>query len=52
MRRVKMVKYKVMEEDQTLGGKRTMKYTNVVLYSCMPEMCIILLNNVTPVNLS
>lgn len=44
------VKYMVMEEDQSLGGEHSMEYTDIVLQSCTPEIYIVLLTNVTPIN--
>ena len=41
MKRVKGVKYMVMEGDQTLGTKHTTEYADVVLYSCTPEIYVI-----------
>lgn len=35
----------------TLGGERTMQYTDDVLCNCTLETYIILLTNVTPINL-
>lgn len=35
-----------MKENWTLGGDRTVQYTDDILYSCSPENYIILLTNV------
>ena len=40
----------VMEGDLTWGGERMKQYTDDVLENCMPETCILLLTNVTPIN--
>lgn len=40
--RRKGIKYLVVEEEQALGGKHTMEYTDVILYSCKPVICIML----------
>lgn len=40
----------VMKGDQTLGGKHTIEYTDIVLYCCTPEIYVMLLTNVTPIN--
>ena len=41
----------VMEQDLTLGGRHTMKYTDAVAQKCTLETYVILLINVTPINL-
>ena len=48
---VKGVKYVMMEGDQSLSGEHTMQYTDVLLQNCIPETDVILLTNVTPINL-
>ena len=40
----------VAEGNQTLGGIHTIEYIDVKLY-CTPENYIIVLTNVTPINL-
>ena len=49
-KRVKKVKYTVMEGDMTVGGEHTMQYTDDALQSCILATYMSL-NNVTPVNL-
>ena len=39
-----------MEGDLTWGGEHTIQYTDDVLQNCTPEIYIILLTNVTPIN--
>ena len=39
-----------MEGDLTRGGKHTIQYTNDVLQNCTPELNIIFLTNVTPMD--
>ena len=41
----------VTEGDLTLGGEHTMQYTDDVLQNCKLEIYIILLTNVTSINL-
>ena len=41
----------VMERDLTLGGKHTMQYTHDVSQNCTLETYILLLINVTLINL-
>ena len=41
----------VTEDDLTLGGGYTMQYTAHVLWKCTLETYIILLTNVTSINL-
>ena len=41
----------VMEGDLILGGKYSMQYTDDVLQNCTLETYIILLANVTPINI-
>ena len=41
----------VTENDLALGGGHTMQYTDHVTQKCTLETYIILLNNVTPINL-
>ena len=48
---VKGAKYMVMEDDLTLGGGHTMQYTDHVSQKCALELYIILLTNITPINL-
>ena len=43
--------YMVTEEDLTLGGKRTMQYTDDILQTCTFDIYVILLTNVTSINL-
>ena len=40
----------VMEGDLIWSGKDTIQYTDDVLQNCTPEIYIILLTNVTPIN--
>ena len=40
-----------MEGDLTWGSEHTMQCTDDVLWNCAPETCIILLTNVTTINL-
>ena len=47
----KGAKYTVMEEDLTLGGEHPLHYTDDVLQDCTLETYIILLTNVTLINL-
>ena len=42
--------YLAMERNYTLGGEHTMQYTDDVLWNCVPEACIPILTNVTPIN--
>ena len=51
IKRAAGVKYMVTEGDDTLDGGQTMEYINIVLYSCTPEMHIVLLTKVTTVHL-
>ena len=51
MKRVKRGQMYVMEGEQTLGNEHTMQYTDDVLENCTLETCIMLLTNVTPMNL-
>ena len=37
------------EGDLTWGDEHTIQYTDDILYSCIPETCIISLANVTPI---
>ena len=46
-----MFKYMVIEGNLTLGGEHTMQYRDDILQNCTPETYIILLTNVTPINL-
>ena len=41
----------MVTEDLTLGGEHRMQYIDDVLYICTLETCIILLPDVTPINL-
>lgn len=41
----------ILMEDLTLGNERTMQYTDDILQNCTVETYIILLTNVTPINL-
>ena len=41
----------VMERDLTWGGEHTIQCTDKVLQMCIPETYIILLTNVTPINM-
>ena len=41
----------VTEEDLTLGGRQTMQHTDNVSQNCTLKTDIILLTNVTPINL-
>ena len=41
----------VMEDDLTLSGGHTVQYTDLVLQKCAVETYMILLTNVTPINL-
>ena len=41
----------VTEGDLTLGGQPTVQYTHAVSQNCTFETYIILLTNVTPINL-
>ena len=50
MKWVKGTKYMVADGNWTLGGKHTTEYTDVKL-QCTPENYIIVLTNVTPINL-
>lgn len=50
MKRVKGIKYMVMEGDYTLDGKYTVEYTATVLYSCTSEMCMLLTSYPNKVN--
>ena len=50
-KRVKEVKYTVTEGDLTLGGEHTMQYTDDGSSNYILEPYIILLTNITPVNL-
>ena len=40
----------VMDGDLTWGGEHTMQYTGDVFQNHTPEMRVILLTNVTPIN--
>lgn len=40
----------ILMEDLTLGNERTMQYTDDILQNCTVETYIILLTNVTPIN--
>ena len=40
----------VAKGDLTLGGEHTMQYTDDVFQNCTLETCIILLTNVTSIN--
>ena len=51
MVKVKGHKYMVMEEDLTLGGGHTMQYTDHILNKCTLDTYMILLTNVTTINL-
>ena len=42
VKKVKGFKCMVIERDKTLGGKYMMEYTDVVLYSCIPETYVML----------
>ena len=44
-------KWSLMEGDYSLGGGPTMQYTDGVLQNCPLETCIMLLTNVTQINL-
>ena len=46
----KGAKYRVMEEDLTLGGGHTMRYTDLVSQNCTPETHINLSTGVAPMN--
>ena len=50
-KRIKGVKYMVIEDDQTLGGGCTMECTDDALQNCTLEIEIILLTIAIPVNL-
>ena len=50
-KRVKGVVYTVTEGGQTLGGERTMGYTDVTLQSCTPEIYIMLSTNADLMNM-
>ena len=41
----------VTEDDLRLGGGHTMQYTDGVSWKCTPETYMVLLTNVTPINL-
>ena len=41
----------VAERDLTSGGEYTMQYEDDVLQNCALETCMVLLTNVTPINL-
>ena len=41
----------MMERDLTWGGEHKIQYTDDMLQNCKPETYIILLTNVTPINL-
>ena len=41
----------MMEDDLTLSGGHTVQYTDLVLQKCAVETYMILLTNVTPINL-
>ena len=41
----------VIEEDLTSGGEHTIQYTDDISQNCSLETYIILLTNVTPINL-
>lgn len=47
----KGVKYVVMERNLTFGGEHTMQYPDDLLLNCTLESCVVLLTNITPVNL-
>lgn len=49
MKRVKEVKYKVIEGETRPGGEHTIEYTDVLLQSCTPEVYM-LITNVTLIN--
>ena len=40
-----------IDGDKTLGGEHTMENANDVLQNCMPETYIMLLTDVTPIDL-
>ena len=46
-----IAKYMVMKYDLTLGGGHTMHYSDHVSWNCIPETYIILLTQVTLINL-
>ena len=47
---MKGTKYRVKEDDLTLGGGHTMQYTGHVSQKCTLEIYIILLTNGTTIN--
>ena len=41
----------VIKGDLTWGGEHTIQYTDDALQNCTPEICVILLTNVTPIKM-
>ena len=52
MKRIKGIKYLVMKRDQTLGSEHTMQHRDEVSQNYTPETYILLLTNITPINLN
>ena len=40
----------VMEGDLTWSGEHTVRYTDDILWNCIPETYVILLTKITPIN--